>query len=186
MQKSPAPWRPCFSTNQLGLKESDRRSPKVHFYKLFENRPYTFRGRDFISFHYSHIRENSAAPWRPCFSTNQNGLKESDRRLSKEHFFKIIRKSANQFWRIIIWFRCHGNQNSAWITNIWRNSDEVNERMLSVKFHPIWPTRYWGENVDGRQMPDKRRLWLPDFPTLQLFDPWLLRLFDPWFNYRCI
>ena len=120
--------------------------------KLFENRADTFGGEDFLSLHYSHIRQNSPAPWRPCFSTNQHGLKESGRGSSKEHFYKIIWKSAKQFgrWRILKFFsfRCHGNQNSAWIPKIWRNSGEVIERMLSVKFHPNWPTGYWGEDVE--------------------------------------
>ena len=40
------------------LKESNRGSPKEHFYKLFENRLDSFGGEDFLSFHYSHIRQN--------------------------------------------------------------------------------------------------------------------------------
>ena len=75
---------------------------------------------------------------------------------------KIIWKSANQFGRRRILkffsFRCHGNQNSAWIPKIWRKCGEVIERMLSVKFHPNWPTGYWGEEVDARRtMDDGRR-----------------------------
>ena len=60
--------------NQHGLKESDRGSPKEHFYKKIENWPNTFGVEDLSSFHYSHIRPNSPAPWRPCFFTNQHGL----------------------------------------------------------------------------------------------------------------
>ena len=99
--------------------------------------------------------QNSPAPWRLCFSTNQYGLKESDRGSSKKHFYKFIWKSANQFWRrrilLLFSFRCHGNQNSAWIPKNWRNSDTVIVRMLSVKFHPNWPTGYWKEEVDARR-----------------------------------
>ena len=40
-------------TNQHGLKKSDRGIST----QSFENRPYTFRGEDFLSFHYSHIRQ---------------------------------------------------------------------------------------------------------------------------------
>ena len=126
--------------------------------KLFENQPDTFREEDFLSFHYSHIRQNSPAPWWPCVLTNQYGLKESDKGSTKEHFYKIIWKSANQFWRRrflkFFSFRCHGKQNSAWIPKIWRNSGEVIVRMLPVKFHPNWPTSYWGEKVDGRRTTD--------------------------------
>ena len=72
------------------------------------------------------------------------------------NFYKIIWKSANQFGRRrrilkFVSFCCHGNKNSAWIPTIWRKSGEVIERMLSVKFHPNWPTGYWGEEVDARQ-----------------------------------
>ena len=68
--------------------------------KLFENLPDTFGEEDFLSFHYSHIRQNSPAPpGGHVFFTNQHGLKESDRGSSKEHFYKIIWKSANQFGR---------------------------------------------------------------------------------------
>ena len=84
-QNSPAPWRPCFLTNHFGLKESDSH-PRNISEKLFENRPDTFRGEVFLSFHYIHIRQNSTAPWRPCFSSNQLDLKESVRGSPKEHF----------------------------------------------------------------------------------------------------
>ena len=72
--------------------------------KLFENRPDTFGVKDFQSFHYSHIRRNSPAPWWPCFSINHHGSKESDRGSSKEQFYKIIWKFANQFGRRILKF----------------------------------------------------------------------------------
>ena len=95
---------------------------------------------------------------KSCFSTNQYGLKEFDRGSSKEHFYKIIWKSANQIWwrrfLKIFSFCCHGNQNSAWIPKIWRISGEVNVRMLPVKFHPNWPTGYWVKKVDGRRTTD--------------------------------
>ena len=58
--------------------------------KLFENRLNTFGEEDFLSFHYSYIRQNSPAPWQPCFSTNQHFLKESNKGAPKEHFYKII------------------------------------------------------------------------------------------------
>ena len=135
--------------------------------KLFENRPDTFGGEDILSFPYSHIRQNNPAPtWRACFLTNQHGLKESDRGSSKEHFYKIIWKSANQFGRRRILkffsFHCHGNQNSAWIPKLWRKFDEVIERMLSVKFHPNWPTGYWEEEVDGRRTSHNGRRTMDD------------------------
>ena len=89
--------------------------------KLFENWPDTFGGEDFLCFHYSKI---VPTPWRPCFSTNQHYFKESDRGSPKKHFYKIIWKSANQFGRRrnlkFFSFRCLGNQNSAWIPNIYK------------------------------------------------------------------
>ena len=42
--------------------------------KLFENRLNALGEEDFESFHYGHIRQNSPALWRPCFSTNQHDL----------------------------------------------------------------------------------------------------------------
>ena len=67
--------------------------------KHFENWPNTFVGEDYLSFHYSHIRQNSPAPWWPCFSTNQLGLKECDRGSPKQHFYKIIWKSAYKAYK---------------------------------------------------------------------------------------
>ena len=56
---------------------------------LFEYQPDTFGGEDFLSFLFSHIRQNIPALWRPCLFTNQHGLKESDRGSPKKHFYKI-------------------------------------------------------------------------------------------------
>ena len=99
--------------------------------KLFENRLNTFRKVDFLSFHYSYIRQNSPAPWRPCFSTNQHLLKESNKGSPKEHFYKIIWKSAWHFWRrrffkfsLFFSFGCHGIQNYGWIKKKLRNFRE--------------------------------------------------------------
>ena len=47
--------------------------------KLFENRLNAFGEEDFLSFHYSYIRQNGSTPWRRCFSTNQHFLKESNK-----------------------------------------------------------------------------------------------------------
>ena len=58
--------------------------------KLFENQPDTFVGEDFFSFPYSHIRQNSPAPWMPCFLANQHGLKESDKRVIQETFLQKL------------------------------------------------------------------------------------------------
>ena len=124
--------------------------------KLFENRPNTFGEEDFFSFHHILAIYGKIAPppWQLCFSTNQHGFNESDRGSPKEHFYKIIWKSVNEFvrrWIVKFFsFRCHGNQNSEWIPKIWRNSCETIGRMLSVKFQPDWSTGYWGEDVDGR------------------------------------
>ena len=85
--------------NQHGLKESDRGSPKEHFYNKIGNWPNTFGGEDFSSFHYIYIRPNRPAPLRPCFSTNQHGLKESDRWSPYERFYKKNWKLAKHFRR---------------------------------------------------------------------------------------
>ena len=55
---------------------------------LFENRPDTFGEEDFLSFHFSNIRQKGQVPWVLCFLTNQHDLKESDRGSPKEHFSK--------------------------------------------------------------------------------------------------
>ena len=81
------------------MKESDRGSPKEHFYtKLFENRLNTFGGEYFLSFHYSYKIQNSPAPWRPCFSTNQHVLKGSNKGSPKEHFYtKLFENRPDTF-----------------------------------------------------------------------------------------
>ena len=56
--------------------------------KLFENRSDAFGGEDFLSFHYSHIRQNSHAPLAAMFFDQSTWLEESDRGSSKEHFYK--------------------------------------------------------------------------------------------------
>ena len=58
-----------------------------------------FQRRRFLTFYYSHIRQNSCASWWLHFSTNQHGLQGSNRGSSKEHFDKIIWKSDRYFWR---------------------------------------------------------------------------------------
>ena len=65
--------------------------------KLFENRPDTFGEEDFLNFHYSYIRQKSPAPWRPCFSTNQHFLKESNKGSPKEHFSKLFENRPDTF-----------------------------------------------------------------------------------------
>ena len=151
-ENSPAPWQIFFLNNQHGLKESDSRSLKEQFYWIIWKSAGHFRRRVFTL---AILGKIAPVTWQLWFSTIQHGLKEYDTGSSKEQFLKIIWKSANQFWKKkklkYFLFRCLGNQNSAWIPNIWRNSGEVTKRMLSVKFYLNWPTGYWGEDVDTRQ-----------------------------------
>ena len=48
--------------------------------------------------------------------------------------------------------------NSAWIPTIWRTFCKKIKRKLSVKFHPNWPTDYWGEELDGQKAITKTHL----------------------------
>ena len=65
--------------------------------KLFWNRSSGFWPEDFKSFLCSYIGKISPAPWRPCFSTNPNGLNNLGRGSPKENFCKIISKSVQWF-----------------------------------------------------------------------------------------
>ena len=110
--------------------------------KLFENRLNTFGEEDFLSFHYGHIRQNSPALWRPCFSTNQHFLKESNKGSPKEHFYKIIWKSAWHFQRrrffkfsLFFSFGCHGNQNYGWIKK--QEAQEGQYRSTAIRQNKI-------------------------------------------------
>ena len=88
--------------------------------KLFENQLTLSEGEDFLSFHYSHIRQNSPAPWQPCFSTNQHGSKESDshqRKISRELFENLPtslgEEEFSSFFRFVAMETriLHGSQN---------------------------------------------------------------------------
>ena len=59
--------------------------------KLLENRPDTFRKEDFLSFHYSHIRQNSPAPpgghvFRPINMAWRNQIEGHPRNISTKLF----------------------------------------------------------------------------------------------------
>ena len=97
--KSPAPGSHSFRPIKLAWRNLIEGHPRNISTNLFENQPDTFGGEDFLSFHYSHIMQNSPAHWRRCFFTNQHGLKESESGLSREHFYKIIWKPAAWHFR---------------------------------------------------------------------------------------
>ena len=61
-QNSPALSRPCFLTNHHGLKESDRGHQRNISTKLFSRFSNYFVEEDFLSFHNSHIGQNSPHP----------------------------------------------------------------------------------------------------------------------------
>ena len=98
MKISPAPWRPCFLTNPNGLNNLGTGSPKEHFCKIIWKLVQWFLTRRFLKFSIFIYRENKPRPpWRPCFSTNPNGLNNLCRGSSKQHFCKIILKSVQWF-----------------------------------------------------------------------------------------
>ena len=68
-----------FKTNQHVLVNLIESHPRNISTQLFENRPDSFGGEDFLNSHYNHITQKSHAPWWHCFSTNQHGSNESDR-----------------------------------------------------------------------------------------------------------
>ena len=65
--------------------------PRNMFTTLFDNQSDSF-GREFL-FKFSlksYEGKQPHPPWRPYFSANPHGLKESDRGSTKEHFYKLI------------------------------------------------------------------------------------------------
>ena len=55
------------------------------------------RSPDFFSFHFSHTRQNSPAPWRPCFSIEGHQRNISTKLfenwpscLGEEFFFRLV------------------------------------------------------------------------------------------------
>ena len=99
LQTAPPPDGQVFWPINMAWRNLIEGHPRNISTKLFENRPDTFGGEDFLSFHFSHIGQNSPTLWRPCFSTNQHGLKESDRGSPKKNFYIIIWKLAKHFRR---------------------------------------------------------------------------------------
>ena len=87
-----------FLTNPNGLNNLGRGSPKEHFCKIIlKSVQWFLASRFFKVFYIDYIGKRSPAPWRPCFLTNPNGLNNLRRGSPKEHFCKIIWKSAQWF-----------------------------------------------------------------------------------------
>ena len=60
-----------------------------HIYKIIcKSLKYFFRGEDFDSFHFTHIRQNSPALWRLRFSTNPQKLIEGHPRNISTNLFE--------------------------------------------------------------------------------------------------
>ena len=88
----------------------------------------------------SNIRQNSPSPppgsyvfW-PINMTWRN-LRQSP----KEHFYKIIWKSVNQFWKRIFFFQLAWKPEFCMNKKYLRNFGEDIEMMLFVKFYPSLP-----------------------------------------------
>ena len=97
MKNSSAPWWPCLFTNQHGVKEFDRGSPKKHSCEIILKSGQRFILRFFKFSIYRNKVKNSPVPWRPCFFTNQHGVKEFDIWSPKKHSCEIILKSGQLF-----------------------------------------------------------------------------------------
>ena len=97
-QNSTAPLWPCFQPINMAWRNLIEGHPRNISTKLFENQPDTFGVEDFLSFHLSHIRQSTSAPWRQCFLTNQHGLKESDKRIIQGTFLQNDLKIGHPVW----------------------------------------------------------------------------------------
>ena len=67
--------------------------------KLFENQPNIFVGDDFLSFHYSHIRQNSPAPLAAMFFDQSTWLEGIWRKISTKLFENLPTSlGEEEFW----------------------------------------------------------------------------------------
>ena len=85
------------------IKISSRNLKEVHprnIHTKLQCNPLSHYGEEeFLKFHYMLYSENKPRPRRPCFLSNQNFFKESERGLPKEHSYQIIMKSIQPLWR---------------------------------------------------------------------------------------
>ena len=89
----PAPWQPCFSTNQDYLNNLGRGSPRKHFCQVIMKSVQWFLTRKIFKVFYIDISgKTSPALWRPCFLTNRDSLDNLSRGLQKKHSCHVIFK----------------------------------------------------------------------------------------------
>ena len=74
-------------------------NPRNNHTKLQWNPLSHYGEEDFLKFHYMSYSENKPRPRRPCFLSDQNLFKESERGPPKEHSYQIIMKSIEPLWR---------------------------------------------------------------------------------------
>ena len=123
--------------NHDGLKNLGRGSPNKYFCQALLKLVKWFLTRRFLKFSLWIYWENKPRPpWRSCFLTNHHGLKYIGRGLPKKLFCQIILKSVQWFMtrRFLIFFSlgCHGNQNPAWIPNLFSVKDQSCEIWLKL------------------------------------------------------
>ena len=137
------------------IKISSRNLREVHqmnIHAKFQWNPISGLGEeDFLKLHYVSYSENKPRPWRPCFSSDQNFFKESERTPPKEHSCKRTMKSNKWFQRRrflkFFHFGCHGNQSSSWNTILWRNLKEDHLGNIPVKFGWNPTSSFRGEDL---------------------------------------
>ena len=121
---------------------------------------------------YLHIKKIRSAPWRPCFSMDQNNLKNLGKSSPKEHFWKIIYKTrlVEKIFKDFAFspfFWCRSNQSSSWNQILWTTFDESHLRNLPVKILWNQTNSFRDEDLNGRQTDASR--WMITIDHLEHF-----------------
>ena len=91
-----AAWLPCFSTNQYGLNNFYRGSPKEHFYQIIFESDRQIRRRRFLKFgHFVPF----LMPQQPKFSMEFKSLNNFERGQPEEQSCDVSRKLSLEFGR---------------------------------------------------------------------------------------
>ena len=122
-----------YLTNKHALKLSRTGSSTDHYYQIIWKLARYFRRR-ILQFSINHIWQNSLIP-ADGFLTNQNGFLDLLKVTLRNISTKLFENRPTVFFSL----GCNGNQNYAWIKQIWRNFGEDIERCFVWNFISIDP-----------------------------------------------
>ena len=133
--------------------------------KLFENRPDTFGEEDFLSFHYSHIRQNSPAHlaanvFRPINLAWRNLIEGHPRNIFTKLFENLPTSLGEEevFFISLPWkpeFCMDPKNFKEFWWGHWEDAFcEVSSQLTHRLTHRLQRRGYRGENIDGRRTTD--------------------------------